>query len=759
MFEELFLSLLGMSPLLVEEIYPDSAVINNRLGPLYGVRVVSNTERAKTLGSDAVARLVATDPAENRRLLYLILRRFRIKGKLYTDLHYLTHSKEVHTGLLNLLKKAGVEMKGYEIGNLLLSSLLLRPEVSLDDRLLKTYKNFMVFTQEDEGVPLREKSLAIVKEFSTQDVHVFVGSGIAGEPDWERLLRLDFQGVLYITLDLNDQLLSIKRKKGVSQTHRRVWQEMEEDYRKGYRPVGLYSFFITRESPELAADVMYATGFYSLEKVRTRPIFALGTINFRDESYTFLVDQELAGKYLLYSYEKTSLPENVEVYGKNRYGSFVVFSPFEENQNPHAVIFAPSGAGKSFGIQNYLSTLARIDVKSLYEGVFADNLKVRVRHFDKGYSAELFYKLLKARGYDVAMFSASLDRISLNPVQVSSPTVEDVEFSVSVINACLEAVNLTPLSGYELPWFIYALKKVAGDPELQVFRHHRVSLLNSKEYEPLKEVYRKIRSMGFKDTDYIGELPRDFDFLKVPLLDDLIRLLSSHAQSQRISSEEQDAIRKLVSKLNVLSQQPMLSCPTQVDIRADKVVYLDFEELSKSRFFVPIVLTILNLLVREDKYRKPEEERAYYIIDEAHNMLRNPHFNQALKILTREARKFRISMMYLTQFFEEIPPEVIFNADTIMFLSPQEEQKRRQYLNNFYAHVRSSSDERLTLASDLEYVYNAVPPYTFVVWYSQGVFSMNLDVDPVKLMVFDSYRKELITPDRVRLTKSSLREV
>ncbi|MEM0061342.1 MAG: hypothetical protein QW726_05375, partial [Fervidicoccaceae archaeon] len=647
-------------------------------------------------------------------------------------------------------------LNGYEIANILYSITSLTHSVSFDKNTgdIKEIANY--FTKLDTGTISRDKYAKMIKEIDPDQYKVYVATGfIHNELYFDRIIGANWDGTLIITLNFNDMQNTIKKKKGQSMTRLKHIKEMENNLKSGEKVyVGINIHLISKDIEEdTASSVFYSLGFTPIEKRYEKDIYILSALYVRDTDYTFIVEPDQVYKFLIYYYEKTSFPEVADIVGKNRLGSFISYSFFEENNNPHCFIFAPSGAGKSFSMQNMLCNILRISPEQLLTTPVRSDIrsKIRVRYFDKGFSAELLFKLMKERGYPASAFQSNVDSITVNPCDIMNEDSTELDYSVSVVNMCLQATEMLPLTGYEVSFYKKALKEVYKNDEYKSFLEKDIFTL--RNIPAFRELYDELLEQNYSPSTKIGEIKDDrYSFLRVPLLQDVIRIMGYYAEDIAYSKQERQEIASGITKLRILADYENLKYPTKINLSKEHIVYIDYEFLSTSRFFTAILITILKRLTYADKFYKASDEYAYYIIDEAHNLLRNEYFNLALNILIREARKYRISMIFLTQNFEDIPPQVIFNADTIMFLSPQEDEKRRAYLTSYYNHIAKTTT--LDKERDLDYIYFNSPPYTFTVQYAKGVFSLKLDVDKYKLKLFDSYARNITTDDGIVINKS-----
>ena len=460
--------------------------------------------------------------------------------------------------------------------------------------------------------------------------------------------------------------------------------------------------------------------------------------------YIQLLTPDVGCKYLVTQLERDRIPERPMIYGKSRLQNYVAFSYFDtdESENPHAIVLAPSGSGKSFESQGEIAQILDVDVGKLVRGEPITNRDnpFRIRYFDKGYSAEIFFKLLKLRGYDVEIFSARPSELRFNPCEIFDE--EDYEFSAHFVNAVLETLKLEPMQGDEVLLYIKTLRKAKEDDRLKYYLSQKVSIVKSKS----ENLYRKIKEAGFKDDDLIADVvkKKGFENLSQPTLVDVHRLLTN---------TEGEVAKNLLKKLSAVAEIPMFSFVSEIDIRSAKIFYLDIELLAESPYFVPLMLAILRRLFHQDKFFKPESEYAIYFFDEVHNLFRVEAFEKALSVQVKEARRFKVQVRYATQNPTDIPAPIILNMKTKILLAPQDETEKEVFLSELLKHLGIENDK-----ADPFYVFNKSPAYHATFWYSGGAFSLSLPVDEYKLKVFDSYRKVLETDDGWVVVKTTAPE-
>lgn len=747
--------------LYVRHILESGVEVNTNFRFLYGLRLVGNTEVYRHLPEEVLRDLLSSTVPESRaypnKYLFTVFYRTRTREGFYVnEVYFLSYDRFLVRSLQNSLGSNAVLMKGYELANALIRLQTLFDDIQLRDK--KLMRQVRYFTEEDVFSPPVERTYReVVKQIEAKkrregrEKRVFAGARL-GEADainFEQVVSLPWTGVLWIMLDLNDLSFVLKKRAETIYPERAEWLEVREAYLSGKFPLVGNSVFLVTEDEEVdeyKLVLFSALGYIPVEKIVDRGTIISSTIlTRRDMDYVHLITPEVACRYVPLTIERGYVPEEPMIYGRNRFGSYVAFSYFDtnESENPHAITLAPPGSGKSFSMQNEVVTTLGVDLPALLKGKEAPplNPKFRIRYFDKGYSAELLFKLLSLRSYDVEIFSSRPSELRFNPCEIHDE--EDYEFSAEMINAILEVMKLEPLTGEERLLFLKTLREVKENDRYKYYLSQHVSILKKRS----PELYEKVRRAGFKDDDLMGEVVRSgkFENLAQPTVADVHRL---------VTNVNDPASESLARKLQNVSDVPMFSFVSEVDVKGSKLFYMDLELLAENPYFVPLLLGIMRRLFHHDKFYKSEDEYAIYLLDEVHQLFKVNAFYDALNTQVREARRFRIQIRYATQNPSDVPAKLILNMKTKIFLTPQDVTEREAFLSELMEHVNVEDRD-----ADPFYVFRKCPRYYATVWYSRGAFSISLPVDEVKSMVFDSYRKSLETEDGYVLVKTTAPEL
>lgn len=758
-FEDIFFKLRGETKLYVRKVLNDHVELPLARVKLYGVALNSTSDVVVTADEKLIKKLYNTKSPIGTKYLFTIIIKNKVNDFFRTEVFFLSYSKSlIDTLTTELSAKVVRKLNGIEISNLLYRMLTVKTHIdfdSYDGKLMPLEKYFK------NTFDIEERFKILSNETKLDQTKCFIGGNYIGTDfsQYEKTFSIPFTGILYLCLNLDDQLDFVKRKLQQSLQNRKGLADLKEKIEKKEIELGaVHVCFITNdEQLEYLVTLFGSIGFIPIEKNFGRNFFIQNTpLMIRDLDFYFQLPLEYLTYYIPISVSKNTIPEYSILYGKNRYHDYVGFNNFEENDNPHMMIFAPSGAGKSFFLQNFISQILRVNVGALYQGEISKLRdlpgNIYIRHFDKGFSAELFYKLMKHRGYDVEIVSPRIDEMAYNICEVD--TEEDYEFSLGLVNALLSALEQKPLEGLERAFYARAIREAYTNPtEYISMRKQPIGKLLYSYSETMSGVFEKLKAKGYDENDLIEDIKEpEFNFLKKATLLDIIRILSQ-SRELTLTNTEKEALDSTITKLEILSTYDLIRRPATFDFKSVKVFYFDYEFLYTHTFFTPLFLAMIKKLVFTDKFYKKEDEYAFYFIDEAHNLFRKPIFAELLNILIREARKYRISIVFATQNFVDIPADIIQNANTKMFLTPQEYTQKKAYLRELSKHIDIDLEKE-----HVAKVYYEMPMRQLTTWYRDGVFGLFLDVDEYKLKVFDSYRKLLELPDGKTIKKSMLLE-
>jgi hypothetical protein len=600
-----------------------------------------------------------------------------------------------------------------------------------------------------------------------QKIRAYLGVNLQdlANVDWERVLLTDWEGVLWITFQFADFTNYIKGKIMLTEgKEKAIWKRIKEANKTKLNLVGIEAFLLGREMDlNTAISVMNYLQFNTQEYFyKYHSLIEDTPIKFYDAHYELLDDIMFVRNLIPISLEKYLQNSKPLIWGLNINKTYVNYSPFEEATAPHTVSIAQAGSGKSVAMVETVRQALNLDIdKVVKEGILPKIEKgVKIRYFDKGYTAELFFKLLKIRGLNVFMFSLSPEQIRINPCEIIDPET-DFGFSTEFISLILRTINLEPLKGAEAIIYQKVLREIYNNDGLKFIMGKQLRYFKEKG---LLNIYETLKKDGFGDNDWIGDIVKSnkekYSFLRQPLISDIHRYLIEIKSADIV--EDKKALESLIVKLNTISDIPIFNSLTELNIKNADLIYIDLDKLSSSPYFVPIVLGILKKLLYYDKYYKKAEDVSLYFFDEAHTLLKYDEFMKALDEAIREARKFRISLNFATQNWQEIPSNILRNIPTRYILTPFEltDDKKREVIKEYQNKLQFSDDE----IENIKSIYMKLDRFATLVHSDISLFSLKLPVSETMLKITeakDSYylledekialvRKARITQDQIK---------
>jgi len=726
---------------------------------LYGAKLVGTKDVIAPIDLNVAKFFVELGySSKGEALLFMVLERRKVKDFFRTDLYYFSYNKQFIDKLAE--HSQIVKMKGSEIAWKLLRLFANNSELiglRLDEfKKLRENERSLLDGSSIENPEIMKTWSRVLYEYGNPEPEVYISAKYTAEPtNFEALLTKDWTGYFVFIFDFNDQSHLFKVRMSSLYKDKVEWKRLYDEYKRDKEYTNMSILFFPETHPEDVLSLFSSLSFLPIRVNRNPKDLALGQwLRKRDVDFQFLLKTDDVRNYILVSLTKNKIPTKVLLYGKNRFMDYVSYNPFEENINPHVVVVAPSGAGKSFFAQNYVSTYLNLNVEKLIKREVDETAEkeYRVRYFDKGFSAELFFKLLKLRGFDVEFFNPNLEEFVYNVCEFEDEL--DLELNVMLVNSILSILNLGALTGDEHIFFINTLKEVKESEEMYYYANQKIKVLEQiieKGELRAKALYKEIKEWAEKqgiDRDRLErmtllELSEHFPQVRHPTIHDVIR---------KLRTKKGESVESLIHKLETIMNIPLFSFYTQVKIEGSRIFYMDVENLETSRFFVPLMIVIIKRLFKYDKYKKDEKTYSKFIFDEAHLYFRVKEFADVLNTLIREARRFRIQIELLTQSIDDIPPKLLQTVGTKMFLLPADENERKAILSRLKEHLGVSDEE---IKEVVEVVWKKLGKYQLGVWSNEGVFTISMPVDDYKKQLFDSYRKSLELPTGEVIKKSS----
>lgn len=470
-------------------------------------------------------------------------------------------------------------------------------------------------------------------------------------------------------------------------------------------------------------------------------------INARDTTFDLIIPIYSVAKYFISTHKKVlvKIPEDrkrnqlPDFYGKDINGAFVNYSYYGENSNPHSFMIGSPGSGKSVGICKIISDVVDLDLMNNKINSLDD---VKVKFCDVGYTAGgLFEKLREINPEKVQVIDSRIEnlRFSLFDIEkdkyLNKADPSDIEFTVYFINTILEVSKVEPLIQMEESSLKEAIINII---ENNTFIDLTIGELT--DYIPYDEV-KEILDKGYTTSNKLSDLKeKEFDRLKKPTLKTLIYTLTKTMSRTDLSLSKKGIYESLINKMESLSTCHNFASFANVDLRNNyPLQYIDFDKIKEDKkLFTSTFWMLFKRWYKKDKeealkeLNKGNEPRtSYYIVEEAHNFFTIPSFKQLLEVATREARKYRIYLIFVTQKVEDIPAEVYSSIATrIFFFQPEKKAELKRAIEF------KIGGEDYKMDDEIQNVFDRIRPFQAFIMHDKGATGCDLMVTPEELKLF-----------------------
>jgi len=604
-----------------------------------------------------------------------------------------------------------------------------------------------------------------------------------GKPDLISAIKLDWRGYFAITMELNQNNIRsiIATKKSMA-----TKIETNKFIKDGFKM--LYEAYSEEPSDYVVVNILYVTDNIKIlqqfsealninfieKKIFKKDYVYMTPIRIRDTEYDFVLPTEDAKKFISSFILDNQLNTSrvVESCGKDITNNYTQFT-FFATALPHTAIIAKSRSGKTFFIQKVLADSMRAKVK-LNEYYVQDdrdvlenspviiesakrllNREIGIVHFDVGYSAKKFVNQLKKYApnqVDIYSDNLNLLRFGLTNVRVdnSSGEVEinksDALFMIQTINTILELSGQSPLTANESNKIINALAKLFFEKTYQGLTIQQLREIGGYDelIERLKDYFGEIDEYA---TTVELDLPEEFNFLKVPLLQDVINELELLRANFRTSVEDKEIITSAISKLKSFEGNKMFWYYAKNNVTQADYFYMELESIKKlgEQIFIPVYIMMFQSLYRRDienaqyfKDRNKDTKEVIYIIEEAHNFFKVSSFAKMFEALSREAARYGIVLVFITQNAKDIPEDVLLNLGNKIMMPSSGEDRELQITELPYLFQLEDDQNKEIKKRAVEFFKKYAERFSAVIQNSNGIFTFKPYASKEDVWLFNS---------------------
>lgn len=568
--------------------------------------------------------------------------------------------------------------------------------------------------------------------------------------DFTAYKNVKFNGVLALNINLSRKakLSKLRSQKSYAslfdqKQSKKLGEFIKEDEKYGFPYVIVNAYMIsddedaaTRIATELGLTVEKQTMFAG--KIIAKTI-ALQ----RNVTYNSFVDTESCSalssvftRKLIDASAVLAKNAPVSLWGYDIYDALANFS-FRHNKNPHCAIVAPSGSGKSHQLQKILSMLIRYDVKTNTSTRLKETYS---RFFDVGLSADAFVnKLHNEYPNEVSRFEGDVDKLKMSILDFKTtpenplPLNEELNMSIMLINIILETNRSTPLSIEESNEF----KSMVSIMYRKKMRHTiTIDKLRTLGYPDAAE---KMLALGYDSFDNVWDVKEEeFENFKRPTLPDFIGELRNLVNSTTIIEDRKITIGSLLGKMNAIDSMRVFSYFNAIPIELKNFYYIDFEKIKRDEtLFIPVFWYLIQSFLRMDVddaigyYNRGEQKpERHYIIEESHNFLKLKSFVAMFDTLSRELRKHRIFLFFVTQRIQDIPESILDNLATKILVYPGENEDKEATISGIRDHLHIKNTD---MAED---IFKKMEPYMTMIISEQGTFATRFETNKEEIELF-----------------------
>ena len=227
----------------------------------------------------------------------------------------------------------------------------------------------------------------------------------------------------------------------------------------------------------------------------------------------------------------------------------------------------------------------------------------------------------------------------------------------------------------------------------------------------------------------------EFEFLKKPLLIDVIKYAQIQSENQQIPDDIRENFQGLHKKLVDVDKLNLFSNFDTEDTVNANFLSMELNNFKENSLFVPIFVSTFQKTYLKDRsyavmrmYQGLSVSKKVYVVEEIANYFRVPYFEIMFDKLALEARKYGVHFISIAQKLAHIPERIIGNIDTRIFLLAPD--KKREFIDEVKKILNPGQNviERLENTDE----------YELCVWYSRGVFNLKLPVSKFEEKLFNT---------------------
>lgn len=719
--------------LIIDDVLEDNILVNTMYKNLYGIKLEGASNTPVYLDDLGVGELFRTFQNNDDAFFWYVI----FKDKFYHRQYLFSYNKPL---LQSIGEKFSLKLlSGAELANVILD-LFLQNNFYIENKdIHRTIQ--LDFNSEYESNYRVFSKLArenIYQNLNRTDLYQSYKSiENISKTNIQRLYKMNFSGAIWTYFDISrksvenyiSRLINTAKWTGKKD----IFIELKNAYDTGAEKFAIVNS--TAHFKEIDESILGTFGTSLKVNFLKKDIFKKKTLQktplkFRDSEYDFLVPESFLSNYI--SCVHKAKTANADFWGFDKNGGFTNYSFAFDNDNPHSIIVANTGAGKSYTLQKIITSMINLNYKT-HKAENLDRDKVVVRYFDIGFSnAKLINFLKQNKENSLIEVSSDLANFSYNIVNLDETSretfEEDLVFSADLVSLILSSqAGAAPLTLDEVSTYQEILREIySGKIERQRYR-----VINIKN-EQLKN---RLLAAGYTPVTELLSLPDEYNYLKKPLLEDVIKRATLQSQNQQIQENDRENYGSLRRKLESIEKLGYFSRFDTGDTAMANFIAMDLNNYKESSLFVPIFVSVFQKTYIKDRAyaikRKMEGSsvsKKLYIFEESPNYFQVPYFCILISKLAAEARKYGVHLVIIAQLFTQLPKNILEIADTrILMTSPE---KKGEYIASLVSALNPPK-------SVIERLENT-DKYEMCIWYSKGVFNLKLQISEEEDRLFNS---------------------
>ena len=622
---------------------------------------------------------------------------------------------------------------------------------------------------------------------NNQSMIVYQGVGTTsyfspGKPDLIKAMQANWSGYLCFVLELNtskvkweiEQLKSYVSKIELDKEIKRGYRMILEEFEKSPSDFLMLNINLVMDRKNALQDISEALNINFIEKkLFAKDLLYQTVIRERDLGYDFIISTEDAKKFIvkIHRYHNPELIRPAEICGRDVCGNYTQFS-FYESAVPHSAIIAKSRSGKTVFVLGIIAQAIRAtiikdpnyidDGRSILENspIIVSNVdrlgsEVGIVQFDIGYSGLKWVTQLKNCVPDqVNIYTDDLNKLRFGLTDVKTVVENgktfvdkmDALFMIKTISSLLELNGESPLSSHESQAIVDVIAELFSDKS-----YRGLTFSELRDIGGYDELLEKIKNEHGELDEYAAttdlDLPEEYRFCQVPLFRDIIRVLKIRSKAQRLEESERNNFISASLKLKALSEDPFFGYYNRSNLPNLDYFYMELESLKKlgDNIFIPIYLMVFQQQYRKDIIKAQEAKNnnqptveKIYIMEEAHNLFKIPSISSFFGEVVREAARYGIVFVFITQNAEDIPVEIVLNlGNRILMPAPGKDRENQiGQLSYFWQTNDESSTDSKNIYSDFFKRYSK--RFSAVIKNANGVFMIEQHMSKEDIWLFNS---------------------